>query len=123
MTEYIVLLIGNAERMVDRHAPRRRRKAAFAVHGRFADELGARGPPHHRRRRAATARREARTVAPHADHRHRRPVGRDAPSRSVATTSSSTDDLDDLMECCQILAATGDAVEVRRCVQPEERAS
>ena len=30
----------------------------------------------------------------------------------MATTSSSTDDLDDLMECCLILAATGDAVEV-----------
>ncbi len=34
-----------------------------------------------------------------------------------------TDDLDDLMQCCLALAATGDAVEVRRCVQPEERAS
>ena len=31
--------------------------------------------------------------------------------------------LEDLMDVCLILAATGDAVEVRRCVQPEERAS
>ena len=34
-----------------------------------------------------------------------------------------SEDLDDLVDCCLILAATGDAVEVRRCVQPEERAS
>ena len=32
-----------------------------------------------------------------------------------------TDDLDDLLDCCRLLAATGDAVEVRQCVSPEER--
>ena len=34
-----------------------------------------------------------------------------------------SDDLDDLLDCCRILAATGDAVEVRQCVSPEERPS
>ena len=32
-----------------------------------------------------------------------------------------TDDLDDLLECCAIIAALGDGIEVRRVVTPEER--
>jgi hypothetical protein len=34
-----------------------------------------------------------------------------------------TDDLDDLMDCCQIIAAVGDGIEVRRVVKPEDRPS
>jgi hypothetical protein len=34
-----------------------------------------------------------------------------------------TDDLDDLMDVCKILAATGDAVEVHRKITGEERPS
>ena len=33
-----------------------------------------------------------------------------------------TDDLDDLVDCCQIIAALGDGIEVRRVVKPEDRA-
>ena len=32
-----------------------------------------------------------------------------------------TDDLDDLLDCCQIIAALGDGIEVRRVVSPEDR--
>ena len=35
----------------------------------------------------------------------------------------ATDDLDGLLECCQIIAATGDGIEVRRNVEAEERPS
>ena len=34
-----------------------------------------------------------------------------------------TDDLDDLLECCRIIAAIGDAVQVVPTVVPETRAS
>ena len=34
-----------------------------------------------------------------------------------------TDDLDDLLDCCTIIAAVGDGIEVRRTVDPAERPS
>jgi hypothetical protein len=34
-----------------------------------------------------------------------------------------TDDLEDLLDCCMIITAVGDGVEVRRTVVPAERAS
>lgn len=34
-----------------------------------------------------------------------------------------TDNVDDLTECCRIIAALGDTVEIRRTVSPEYRAS
>ena len=34
-----------------------------------------------------------------------------------------TDDLDDLMDCCTILTALGDGVEVRRVVTEQDRAA
>ena len=34
-----------------------------------------------------------------------------------------TDDLDDLLECCGILAALGDGIEVRRVVTQQERSA
>ena len=33
-----------------------------------------------------------------------------------------TDDLDDLVDCCQIIAAVGDGIEVRRTVSAQDRA-
>ena len=32
-------------------------------------------------------------------------------------------DVDDLLDCCTILTAIGEGIELRRVVQPEERAS
>ena len=43
------------------------------------------------------------------------------PSRSAASTMVETDDLDDLLECCQILATLGDGIEVRPVRGPESR--
>ncbi|MGH3444112.1 MAG: YciI family protein, partial [Nocardioidaceae bacterium] len=34
-----------------------------------------------------------------------------------------TDDLDDLLDCCTIITAVGDGIEVRRTVDPAERPS
>ncbi|MGZ4501294.1 MAG: YciI family protein [Nocardioidaceae bacterium] len=34
-----------------------------------------------------------------------------------------TDDLEDLLDCCTIIAAVGDGIEVRRTVDPAERPS
>ena len=34
-----------------------------------------------------------------------------------------SDDLDDLLDCCKIIAAVGDGIEVRRTVDPAERPS
>ena len=34
-----------------------------------------------------------------------------------------TEDLDDLLECCKIIASLGDAVQVVPTVSPEERAT
>ena len=120
MSEYVVLLIGNDERWWT-ETTEEERKAAMALHGRFSDELGARG---HRITGGAELHRssQARTVAPHAT------TVTDGPWTESAEQIGGyyvveTDDLDDLLECCLIMAATGDAVEVRRCVQPEERAS
>ena len=34
---------------------------------------------------------------------------------------TSPDDLDDLLDCCQIIATVGDGIEVRRTVSPQDR--
>ena len=100
------------------------RKDGYAVHGRFAEQLGERGHTHRRRRRApAGLRRSTHHRSPARDSVTDGPVGGDQPSRSAATTRSSTDDLDDLWTCCRILAATGDAVRCAARVMPEEGTS
>lgn len=120
MTEYVVLLIGDDERWWTESSDEER-KEAYAAHGRFTDELGARG---HRITGGAELHRssEARTLAPNATTVTDGPWA-ESTEQIGGYYVVETADLDDLMECCLILAATGDAVEVRRCVQPEERAS
>ena len=120
MTEYVVLLIGDDERWWTKTSEEERSQA-YAAHGRFSDEVSARG---HRITGGAELHRssQARTIAPNAT------TVTDGPWTESAEQIGGyyvveTDDLDDLLDCCLILAATGDAVEVRRCVQPEERAS
>jgi len=34
-----------------------------------------------------------------------------------------TDDVDDVLDCCKILTAIGEGIEIRRTVTPQERAS
>ena len=120
MTEYVVLLMGDAERWWTELTEEQRREG-YAAHGHFSAELERRG---HRITGGAELHRasEARSIAPNAATVTEGPWAETAEQVGGLYTVD-TDDLDDLMDCCLVLAATGDAVEVRRCVQPEERAS
>ena len=120
MTEYVVLLIGDDERWWTESSAEVRAQG-YAAHGKFSEQLGERG---HRITGGAELHRssQARTIAPNAT------TVTDGPWTESAEQIGGyyvveTDDLDDLLQCCLVLAATGDAVEVRRCVQPDERAS
>ena len=119
MTEYVVLLMGDAERWWD--LPEEERLAGYGAHELFSAQLVERG---HRITGGAELHRasEARTIAPDATTVTEGPWA-ETREQVGGFYLVESDDLDDLMECCLVLAATGDAVEVRRCVQPEERAS
>lgn len=117
MAGYVVLLTGDVDAWWD--TPKAEKREMYAVHGRFTEELARRG---HVVTGGAELHRttEARSIAPHAD------TVTDGPwTESVEQLGGyyevTSDDLDDLMEVCKILAATGDAVEVRRLVADEER--
>jgi hypothetical protein len=120
MSEYVVLIVGDADRwwttMDDD-----RRKAGYAEYTRFGEELAKRGH----------------TVVGGAEL-HATSEGRRIPRGGGAVTEGPfaevteqvggfyqvrTDDLDDLLDCCQIIAAVGDGIEVRRVVTPEDRPS
>ncbi len=120
MSAYMVLLIGDTERWWT-EADDEEKARTMAVHDRFSRELVGRG-------HAITGGAEL----------HRASEGRSIAARSETVTEGpfaesteqvggfylvESDDLDDLVECCKMLAATGDAVEVRRCVTTEDRAS
>ena len=131
MSEYVVLIVGDADRWwttmdVDK------RKAGYAEYARFlvdtgsttvlfAEELAKRGH----------------TITGGAEL-HATSEGRRIPPGGGAVTEGPfaevteqvggfyqvrTDDLDDLLDCCQIIAAVGDGIEVRRVVTPEDRPS
>lgn len=119
MSEYVVLLMGDAETWWD--LPEEERRAGYDAHERFSTQLVERG---HRITGGAELHRasEARTIAPHAT------TVTDGPWAETTEQVGGfyvveSDDLDDLMDCCLVLAATGDAVEVRRCVEPADRPS
>ena len=120
MTEYVVLIVGDADRWwttmdVDQ------RKAGYAEYARFGEELARRG---HKVTGGAEL---------HATSEGRRiPRGggvvTEGPFAEVTEQVGGfyqveTDDLDDLVDCCQIIAALGDGIEVRRVVKPEDRPS
>jgi len=115
MTEYIVLLLGNAEReQWWGTVSEQERKDMFAEHDRFGRELAARG-------HTITGGAE---LHPSSEARTVQPGGADVTDGPYAETSErvggyyvvQSEDLDDLLACCKILAATGEAVEVRRTV-------
>ena len=118
MTEYVVLIVGDEAHWWD-SMTEAEQKHAYAEHGRFGEQLAARG---HRVTGGAELHRSNRTRTI--------PVGGGAPTDGpYAETAEQmggfyvveTEDLDDLLECCQILAALGDAVEVRPSVDASER--
>lgn len=61
---------------------------------------------------------EARSVAPNGDAVVDGPWA-EATEQVGGFYTVETDDIDDLMECCKVLATAGDAVEVRRTVKQD----
>jgi hypothetical protein len=118
MTEYVVLIVGDADRWwttmdVDQ------RTAGDAEYHRFGEELVRRG-------HTVTGGAEL-----HATSEAKRIPGgggavTDGPFTETAEQVGGfyqveSENLEDLLDCCQIIAALGDSVEVRRTVQPEDR--
>jgi hypothetical protein len=120
MTEYVVLLMGDAERWWT-ELTEEQRQEGYAAHGRFSAELEARG---HRITGGAELHRasEARSLAPNSDTVTEGPWA-ETTEQVGGFYLVETGDLEDLLDCCRILAATGDAVEVRRTVTDQDRPS
>jgi hypothetical protein len=119
MTEYMVLIVGDDSWWSSKSL--QERKDGYAEYARFGEELGRRG---HKVVGGAElhSASEARSI----------PAGGGAVTEGPFTETAEqvggfyqveTDDLDDLLECCQIIAKVGDGIEVRRCVDPAERPS
>jgi len=118
MSKYVVLILGDADRWWSTMSLQER-KDGYAEYERFGRELAARG-------HQVTGGAEL-----HASHRTRtvQPGGGSVTDGPYAESAEQvggfyaveTDDVDDLVECCKIIAALGDAVEVRPVVVPEER--
>ncbi|MGD7788393.1 YciI family protein [Propionibacteriaceae bacterium Y1700] len=118
MTEYVVLILGDADRWWST-MNLAERKDGYAEYERFSAELIKRG---HKITGGAELHQtsEARTV---------QPGGKEITDGPFAETAEQvggfylveSDDLDDLADCCRIIANLGDGVEIRRSVKPEER--
>ena len=118
MTEYVVLIVGDADRWWTSMSPRERQDG-YAEYARFGEELARRG---HKVTGGAELHRssEARSIRPGSS------AITDGPFTETAEQVGGfylveTDDLDDLLDCCRIITALGDGVEVRRTVGPAER--
>ena len=120
MTEYVVLIIGNAERWWTTMSEEERQHG-YAEYERFTTELVTRG---HQITGGAELHGNARARSI--------PAGGGTPTDGpYAETAEQvggffqveTDNLDDLLDCCQIVAKLGDGIEVRPTVSPDERAS
>ena len=120
MKEYVVLIVGDADRWWTSMSDEER-AAGYAVYGRFGKELAKRG-------HAVTGGAELhRTSTARSIRAGGGPVT-DGPFAESAESVGGfyqvrTADLDDLMECCRMLAELGDGIEVRPVVTDEERAS
>ncbi|SDD88514.1 YciI family protein [Auraticoccus monumenti] len=118
MTQYVVLIVGDAERWWTTMSEEQR-TAGYAEYERFDAELTRRG-------HSVTGGAElkgnstARSI----------PAGGggvvDGPYAETAEQVGGfylveTEDLEDLLDCCQIIAALGDGIEVRPVVEAQER--
>jgi len=120
MTEYVVLVIGDADRWWTSMSLKERQDG-YAEYVRFGEELARRG---HKVTGGAELHQtsEARSIRPGSF------VVTDGPFTETAEHVGGfylveTDDLENLLDCCQIIAAVGDGIEVRRTVDPAERPS
>lgn len=118
MNEYVVLIVGDGDRWWTTMSEQERTDG-YAEYGRFAQQLGERG---HRIVGGAELQQSStiRTVHPGGT------TVTDGPFAETAEQVGGyfhieTDDLDDLLECCKIIAALGDAVQVVPTVTAEAR--
>lgn len=120
MAEYMVVILGDADRWWTSMSLKER-KDGYAQYARFGEALAAGG---HRITGGAELHASDRTRTVH-------PGGELVTDGPYAETAEQvggfylveTDDLDGLTECCKIIAALGDALEIRPTVSPEERPS
>lgn len=120
MKEYVVLIVGDADRWWT-SMTEEERAAGYAVYGRFDEELTRRG-------HVVTGGAELQGSATAKSIRAGGGPVTDGPFVESAEQVGGfylvqTDDLDDLMECCRMLAELGDGIEVRPVVTDEDRAS
>lgn len=120
MTEYIVLIVGDADRWWTT-MNMQERQDGYAEYERFGKELAGRG---HQVTGGAElkASTTARTVRPGSLEITDGPYTESA-EQVGGFYQVETEDLDDLLECCKIIAGLGDAVQVVPTVSPEERSS
>ncbi len=120
MTEYIVLIIGDADRWWTSMSMKER-KEAYGEYARFGQRLAERG---HKVTGGAELKStdHARTVRPGTLEVTEGPFAETA-EQVGGFYQVETDDLDDLLECCKIIAGLGDAVQVVPTVSPDERPS
>jgi len=120
MTEYMVVIVGDADRWWTTMSAEER-KHGYAEYGRFSTELVNRG---HKITGGAElhATSEAKRIAPGGSTVTDGPFA-ESTEQVGGFFLVETDDVDDVLDCCKILTAIGEGVEVRRTVQPEERAS
>lgn len=123
MTEYVVLIVGDPDRWWTA-MDAEQRAAGYAEYTRFDEELTRRG---HTLTGGAELHgmADARRIPPGGGRVLDGPV-LEGPFAEVTEQVGGfyqveTEDLDDLLDCCQIIAALGDGIQVRRVVTAEER--
>lgn len=117
MAEYVILIVGDAERWWTAMSEEELRHA-YSEYGRFGEELTKRG---HKITGGAELHRpsEAKRIAPDG-------TVTEGPFAETAEQVGGfyqvdTEDVDDLLEVCQILTAVGEGIEIRRVVTADER--
>jgi hypothetical protein len=118
MTEYVVLIVGDADRWWTT-MDAEQRTAGYAEYTRFGEELARRG---HRVTGGAElhSTTEAKRIPPGGGAVTEGPFA-EVIEQVGGFYQVESSDLDDLVDCCQIIASLGDAVEVRRVVTPQDR--
>ena len=118
MTEYVVLIVGDADRWWTT-MNEEQRKAGYAEYERFGAELTQRG---HKITGGAELHGmgEAKAIPPGGGPATDGPFAETA-EQVGGFYQVESDDLDDLLDCCQIIASLGDGIQVRRTVQPQDR--
>ncbi|PUA79141.1 YciI family protein [Nocardioides currus] len=118
MTEYIVLIVGDADRWWTTMSMQERADG-YAEYERFGQALAEGG---HKVTGGAELKPSttARTVRPDTLEITDGPYAESA-EQVGGFYQVETDDLDGLLECCKIIAGLGDAVQVVPTVSPEER--